>query len=75
MSELKSLTGWSECSSCAFSGTVVFTTRADEDYDDLDSLGVMLDAKCPACGENEPVLVMRDQYDEMVFLANRPALE
>ena len=60
---------WSMCSSCNFQGLFVFTCRAGEIYDDPDSLGVLMDTRCPACDEEETVLVGMDEYREMVFMA------
>ena len=65
----KSYKSWSLCSSCDFQGIFVFSCRAGEDYDDPDSLGVLMDTKCPACDEEDTVLVGMEAYQEMVFMA------
>jgi Zn ribbon nucleic-acid-binding protein len=64
------LRAWSDCGECGFQGTFEFSLRDDEIYDDPESLGVMLDAVCPACGEVDAVLMMREPFDEMVRLAD-----
>ena len=62
---------WSECSRCGFKGMFGFYRRQGEDYDDEDALGVLLDTRCPACGDSEPVLVGQEQWREMVLLTRR----
>lgn len=60
---------WSNCDECGFQGLLEFTHRADENYDDPESLGVMLDATCPACDHQASVLVVMDEYHAMQHLA------
>ena len=60
---------WNMCSSCGFQGLFVFLPRAGEDYEDPDSLGALMDTQCPACEEEETVLVVIEEYREMVFIA------
>ena len=60
---------WSQCDECGFHGLMQFSTREDENYDDPDALGVMMDCVCPACGERESVLVVMEQYEEMLEMA------
>jgi len=56
---------WSTCDECGFEGIMVFACRDDEDYEDIDSLGVMIDATCPACETLGAVLVTTEHFDEM----------
>lgn len=60
---------WSNCDACGFQGLLEFAHRDDEIYDDPDSLGVMLDATCPACDQQSAVLVVYDEYRAMLRLA------
>jgi len=60
---------WSQCDECGFQGLMEFWTREDENYDDAGALGVMMDCVCPACGERESVLVVMEQYEEMLHMA------
>jgi len=60
---------WSSCEECGFQGLLEFAHREDENYDDPDSLGVMLDATCPACGYQAAVLVVTDEYHTMMRMA------
>ena len=60
---------WSQCDDCGFQGLMEFRTRDDENYDDPESLGVMMDCVCPACGGHQSVLVVMEQYQEMLQMA------
>lgn len=60
---------WSSCDECGFQGLVEFVHRDDENYDDPDSLGVMLDSTCPACDYQVAVLVVIDEYRAMLRMA------
>ena len=60
---------WSQCDDCGFQGLMEFSTRDDENYDDPESLGVMMDCVCPACGGQQSVLVVIEQYQEMLQMA------
>lgn len=60
---------WSSCDECGFQGLLVFAHRDGEDYDDPDSLGVMLDSTCPACDHQVAVLVVMEEYQAMLHLA------
>jgi hypothetical protein len=51
-----------------------FHSREDEDYEDKDALGVMMDCICPSCGTREYVLIVMEQYEEMIFMARNVAL-
>ncbi len=64
---------WSRCTGCGFEGLVEHRCREDENYSREDALAVMMDSICPACGQHEPVLVVMDEYREMLFLAGRAA--
>ena len=57
---------WSNCDECSFQGLLEFAHRDDENYDDPESLGVMLDATCPACEHQAAVLVVIDEYHAMM---------
>ena len=60
---------WSSCEECGFQGLLEFVHREGEVYDDPDSLGVMLDATCPACDYEAAVLVVMEEYHAMLRLA------
>lgn len=60
---------WSQCDGCGFQGLMEFRTRDEENYDDSEALGFMMDCVCPACGERESVLVVMEQYQEMLQMA------
>jgi hypothetical protein len=62
---------WNTCNECGFEGLVVFSCRDEEDYDDDDALGVMLDAVCPACEGTEAVLVTIEYFREMQAFEQR----
>ena len=56
---------WSSCDECGFQGLLEFAHRNEENYDDPESLGVMLDATCPACDHQAAVL--RRAFDAKRF--------
>ncbi len=60
---------WSSCDECGFQGLLEFAHRDEENYDDPESLGVMLDATCPACEHQAAVLVVIDEYQAMMRMA------
>ncbi len=60
---------WSSCDECGFQGLLEFAHRDEENYDDPESLGVMLDATCPACDNQAAVLVVIDEYHAMMRMA------
>ena len=60
---------WGTCDDCGFQGLMVYRTRAEEDYTDEEALGFMLDASCPACGTDESVLMVVEEYQEMVHMS------
>ena len=60
---------WSTCDECGFQGLLEFVHREGEVYDDPESLGVMLDATCPACDNEAAVLVVMEEYHAMLRLA------
>lgn len=60
---------WSSCDACGFQGLLEFTHRDDENYDDAEALGVMLDSTCPACDHQSAVLVVMEEYHAMQRLA------
>ena len=60
---------WDECDECGFKGLIVFRTRAEEDYEDVDALGFVMDSTCPECGCEEAVLVVVETYHEMLVLS------
>ena len=60
---------WSSCDECGFQGFLYFAHRDGENYDDPESLGVMLDATCPACEHQAAVLVVIDEYQAMMRMA------
>jgi hypothetical protein len=61
---------WSSCDECGFQGLLEFVHREDEVYDDPESLGVMLDATCPACDNEAAVLVVMEEYLAMLRMAH-----
>lgn len=60
---------WSSCDECGFQGLLEFAHRGDENYDDPESLGVMLDSTCPACDHEAAVLVVMEEYQAMLRVA------
>lgn len=60
---------WSICDDCGFQGLLEFVHRDDENYDDPESLGVMLDSTCPACDHEAAVLVVMEEYHAMQRMA------
>ncbi len=67
--EFERYQSWSDCDECGFQGFMEFAHRDDENYEDPESLGVMLDATCPACGHQAAVLVVMDEYHAMLRMA------
>ena len=70
VSSTQTYNSWSTCADCGFQGLLVFQSRANEDYSDASALGYMLDSHCPACGQDDPVLVVAEEYRQMVFMAS-----
>jgi len=62
---------WGTCDECGFQGLLIFRTREEEDYTDEEALGYIMDSSCPACGVDESVLVVVDEYREMVLMSRR----
>ena len=60
---------WDQCSACGFQGLMLFTSRSDEDYSDAQALGYLLDCRCSSCGNEVSVLIVAEEYREMVRLA------
>lgn len=56
---------WSRCDECGFEGLLAFSCRDDENYDDADALGVLVDALCPACEAIGATLVAMEHFEEM----------
>jgi hypothetical protein len=67
--KLERYQAWSSCDECGFQGLLEFVHREDENYDDPDALGVMLDSICPACDCQAAVLVVTDEYQAMLHMA------
>lgn len=65
---MTSYDAWSNCEDCGFEGLMEFCTREEENYDDPEALGVMLDCICPACGARGSVLVVMEEYEEMLHM-------
>jgi hypothetical protein len=63
---------WGACDACGFQGLLIFVSRLEEDYADAEALGFMLDSSCPACGHEEAVLVVAEEYREMVRMSRPP---
>jgi hypothetical protein len=61
---------WDQCEDCGFQGLVAFRTRAEEDYKDPDALGFVMDSTCPACGSDRSVLMVAEQFHEMMLLSS-----
>ena len=59
---------WGTCDECGFQGLLMYRSRTEEDYSDEEALGFMMDSSCPACGSEEAVLVVVEEYQEMVRL-------
>lgn len=66
---------WDGCDECGFQGLMLYQHRAEEDYSDEDVLGFMMDSSCPACGQEASVLVVVEQYQEMMRLSKRGIVE
>ena len=66
MERVERYRSWSSCDECGFQGLLEFAHRDEENYDDPESLGVMLDATCPACDHQAAVLVVTDEYQAMM---------
>lgn len=58
---------WSHCDDCHFDGLIEYSMIEGEDYDDPDSLGVMLLQNCPACEVSVNTFIPTDLFQE--FLA------
>jgi len=67
--EFERYQSWSSCDECGFQGFLEFAHRSEENYEDPQSLGVMLDATCPACDHQMAVLVVIDEYHAMLRTA------
>ncbi|MFT5176186.1 MAG: hypothetical protein ACI8W7_004380 [Gammaproteobacteria bacterium] len=68
-SEIETFQHWDQCDDCSFQGLIEFRTRAEEDYEDADALGFVMDSTCPACGDEKSVLMVAEQFQEMVLLS------
>lgn len=66
---------WDGCDDCGFQGLMLFRHRDGEDYSDEDALGFVMDSSCPACGQEAAVLVVVEQYQEMMRLSKRGIVE
>lgn len=66
---LERYASWSSCDECGFQGLLEFVHRDDENYDDPDALGVMLDSVCPSCDGQSAVLVVIEEYQAMLRMA------
>lgn len=62
---------WSHCDDCHFDGLIDYSMIEGEDYDDPESLGVMLLQHCPACETAVNTFIPTDLYQE--FLAGSPS--
>ena len=60
---------WDSCDECGFQGLIAFRARAEEDYSDEDALGFMMDSTCPACEFEHSVLMIAEEYQEMLLLS------
>ena len=67
--ETNSFQHWDACDECGFQGLIALRTRAEEDYDDADALGFVVDSTCPACGFEGSVLMVVEQFREMVLMS------
>jgi hypothetical protein len=63
---------WGDCDECGFQGLLIFASRLEENYVDEEALGFMMDSSCPACGHEAAVLLVTEEYREMVRLGRRP---
>ena len=71
--EIRIYQHWGDCDECGFQGLMAFRSRQEEDYGDEEALGFVMDSSCPACGHEEAVLVIVEQYQEMVRMSKRSA--
>jgi hypothetical protein len=62
----KKIKVWGHCDDCHFEGLIYFSMVEGEDYDDPDSLGVMLLQQCPACDLSVNTLIPTDLYQEFL---------
>ena len=60
---------WDKCEECGYTGLIEFRTRPEENYADADALGFVMDSKCPSCGCEESVLMVAEQFQEMVAMS------
>ena len=67
--DIRKYNSWGQCGECSFQGLVEYRSIPSEDYDDDEALGVMMDATCPACGFEESVLMIIEEYETMLRLA------
>ena len=49
---LKSYRSWGACGDCGFQGLMEFVSREDEDYEDENALGVMMDTGVRTTGRS-----------------------
>ncbi|MCW8827344.1 MAG: hypothetical protein OQK78_13070 [Gammaproteobacteria bacterium] len=57
---------WGHCDDCHFDGLIYFSMIDGEDYDDPDSLGVMLVQDCPSCEVSVNTFIPMDLYQEFL---------
>ncbi len=60
---------WGQCDGCGFQGTLGFEHMESESYDDPDAGFYLLRSKCPACEQEDNVLVTVDEYQVDIALA------
>lgn len=57
---------WSVCIDCGHEGVLEYSRIPGEEYDDAESIGVMMVLHCPVCDSTEHTLVANDFYQEMI---------
>ncbi len=60
-----------QCDECGYQGTMTFEHLKSESYNDPGAGFYMLKSTCPACEQEENVLVTVEEYDVNLDLAQR----
>ncbi len=72
MSDYKTFKAWGHCIDCHYEGILFYTHIDGEDYNDNESMGVMLKQYCPACETEENALIPNNYYQEMLQAVVNP---
>ena len=63
---------WGHCDDCHFDGMIYYSMIEGEDYNDPDSLGVMLLQHCSACELSVNTFIPTDLYQEFLVGSQLP---